>query len=114
MARVLVVDDEEAIQFSFERFLTNAGHDVSWASHESDARAILSVNNFDVAVIDRILSGGFSGNELLKEIKESQPFCKVIMMLRFPVFDSLSDAAEDKPFAYLNDFQIPLPITPDK
>ena len=58
MAKVLVVDDEESIRFSYNKFLTEAGHDVVVASHLLDAKAILKKNEFDVAVIDRLLENG--------------------------------------------------------
>ncbi len=41
MARVLVVDDEEAIRFVFHRFLTDAGYEVLLAEHTTDAREFL-------------------------------------------------------------------------
>ena len=36
--RILVVDDEEAITYVFERYLSVAGYDVSVAANGSDAR----------------------------------------------------------------------------
>lgn len=101
MARVLVVDDEEAIRFTFQRFLTDAGHEVSLAAHENDARLILSENEFDVAVIDRMLSDGSNGMVLMNEIKNLQQSCEVIMMSGFPMFRESSKAEEDEPFTYL-------------
>ncbi len=101
MARVLVVDDEEAIRFTFQYFLTDAGHEVSLASHENDAREILSDNEFDVAVIDRILSDSNSGTDLMKEIKRLQLSCKVIMISGLPMFKDSSKGEDDEPFTYL-------------
>ncbi len=101
MARVLVVDDEESIRFTFQRFLTDAGHEVSLAEHENDAREILSDNEFDVAVIDRLLSDGNSGMSLIKEVKSLQLSCEVIMMSGLPMFNDSSEAKEDEPFTYL-------------
>ena len=101
MARVLVVDDEEAIRFTFHRFLTDAGHEVSLAAHENDAREIFSRNEFDVAVIDRTLSDGDTGMVLMKEIKNLQLSCEVIMMSGYPIFSDSSKAEEDESFTYL-------------
>jgi len=69
MTKVRVVDDDEAIRFVFGRFLADAGQEVSLAEHENDAGEILSDNEFDVAVVDRILSDGQNGLVLIKEIK---------------------------------------------
>ena len=101
MTKVLVVDDEEAIRFVFERFLADAGYEVSLAEHENDAREILSANEFDVAVVDRVLSDGQNGMDLIKEIKESQPLCEIIMMSGFPIFHNAPEIAEGGLFAYL-------------
>jgi len=101
MTKVLIVDDEEAIRFVFKKFLTDAGYEVSLAAHETDAREILSAHNFDVAVIDRILSDGKSGMDLMKEIKKSQPSCELIMISGFPTFNESSDLVEGNSFVYL-------------
>jgi two-component system NtrC family response regulator len=101
MKRVLVVDDVEEIRFILRTFLTEAGYEVTVAAHEIDAKAILSAREFDVAVVDRILSGGKGGGYLSKEIKRLQPSCEVIMITGFPTFKSASKATEDDIFAYL-------------
>ena len=101
MTKVLVVDDEEAIRFVFGRFLADAGYEVSLAEHENDARQILSANEFDVAVVDRVLSDGQDGMDLIKEIKESQPSCEIIMISGFPTFHDAPEMPEDRPYVYL-------------
>jgi DNA-binding NtrC family response regulator len=101
MTKVLVVDDEEAIRFVFGRFLADAGYEVLLAEHENDAREILSGNEFDVAVVDRVLSDGQSGMDLIKAIKESQPSCEIIMISGFPKFHDTPETPGDIPYAYL-------------
>jgi len=101
MTRVLVVDDEEVIRFVFKKFLTDAGCEVAVAAHATDAKAILSNNEFDVAVVDRILPDGQGGIGLLKEIKMSQPSCEVIIMSGFPPPRSASETLEDDAFLYI-------------
>lgn len=100
MARVLIVDDEEKIRFSFKKILTDTGHDVVAASHLVDAKAILSCNEFDVAVIDRIL-GTSNGLELVKHVREVQPFCEPIFISGYPSFESASETLQYDVFAYL-------------
>ena len=102
MAKIFVVDDEESIRFSFNRILTNAGHEVIAAGHSTDAKAILAVNEFDVAVIDRILMGGETGLELIKYIKEVQPSCETILISGYPTRKSAAEALQYETFAYLN------------
>ncbi len=101
MARVLVVDDEEILRFSFEKILSSAGHDVISAEHIIDARSILGANKFDVAVVDRILSDGCNGIELVEHISDTQPFCESILVSAFPSFTSAAALLDHKAFAYL-------------
>lgn len=101
MAMILVVDDEESIRFSFQRFLSNAGHEVAVAENIIDARAILSGNEFDVAVIDRILQDGQNGLDLVKHIKKVQPFCEPILISAYPSFRSAAETLQYETFAYL-------------
>ena len=101
MARILVVDDEESIRFSFQKFLSNAGHEITVAENIIDARAILSDNEFDVAVIDRILKDGQNGLDLVKHIREVNPFCEPILISAYPNFRSAAETLQYETFAYL-------------
>jgi len=101
MARVLVVDDEEAIRLTLHRFLTDAGHEVLLAENGNDARDILADKKFDVAVIDKILPDGKSGMDVIREIKRYQSSCEVILMSGFPLSNDSAEGNEDEPFIYL-------------
>jgi len=101
VSKILVVDDEESIRFSFKRILMNAGYEVIVTGHLIDTKAILAANEFDVAVIDRILSEGQNGLEVVKHIKEVQPFCETIMVSAYPTFKSAAKTFKHKTFAYL-------------
>jgi len=101
MTKVLVVDDEEAIRFTFKKFLTDAGYSVWLAAHEIDAKDILTSTRFDVAVVDHILSDVNGGAQILKKIKELQPSCQVIMMSGSPTFNIKSKITESDYYAAL-------------
>ncbi|WP_289022374.1 ATP-binding protein [uncultured Desulfobacter sp.] len=94
------MDDEENIRFSFATILTDAGHDAIKAGHLIDAKAILNANQFDVAVIDRLLES-HDGMELVKYINKTQPFCTTILMSAFPNFKSASEGFKHNLFAYM-------------
>ena len=102
MAKIFVVDDEECIRFSFSRMLTDAGHEVITTGHSIDAKAILAANEFDVAVIDRLLMGGETGLEVIKYIREMQPACETILVSGYPTRKSAAEALQYETFAYLN------------
>ncbi|MBL0701437.1 MAG: response regulator [Desulfosarcina sp.] len=101
MSRILIVDDDENIRFVFKKILTAAGHEVVSAAHMIDARAILSANEFDVALIDRILSDGQNGFDLVKYIKAAQPFCEPILMSGYKTYRSAAEALRFDTLAYL-------------
>ncbi len=101
MARILVIDDEESIRFSFQMFLSNAGHKVAVAENTIDATNILSGNEFDVAVIDRILKDGQNGLDFIKYIRNVQPLCEPILISAYPSFSSAAETLQYNIFAYL-------------
>jgi len=101
MAKVLVVDDEESIRYSYQRFLSDAGYDVTLASGLHDAQSSLGGDNFEVAIVDRILGDG-NGLELIKRIREVQPFCEPILISGNPSFESASETFQYEVFAYLS------------
>lgn len=100
MKKILVVDDEKSICFSLERRLTNAGYEVLNAGCLSDARALLSCHDFDVAVVDRLL-GSENGLNLVADINSTQSFCSVILICSYPTFESASEGFKHGIFDYL-------------
>jgi len=101
MTKILVVDDEESIRFSFCKYLTNEKYEVDMAVGVSDAKTMLSVNEFDAAVIDRVLANGQNGLDLLQYIKNTQPSCETIIISAYPTFKSASETLQLDTFAYL-------------
>jgi PAS domain S-box-containing protein len=100
MVSVLIVDDEESIRFSYKKFLTDSGYDVAVASHFLEAKALLPANEFAVAIVDRIL-GDDNGMDLVKHIREAQPFCEPILISAYPSFESAIETLQYDVFAYL-------------
>ena len=68
-ARVLVVDDEEGIRFTFESFLRKAGHEVKTVADYHSALDAIASKCFDLVFVDVIL-GDHTGVEILGEIKQ--------------------------------------------
>jgi DNA-binding NtrC family response regulator len=99
--RILLVDDEEGVRFTLNKILKGAGHEVNTAAGLSEAYACLETSDFDIAIIDRMLSDGENGLDLLRFIRKSRPFCQTIMISAYPSFESAAKAAENGNFAYL-------------
>ena len=99
--RVLVVDDEESIRDTLDVFLTDAGFDVVVAQDGPSALNRAGNQDFDVAVVDRILPGSMSGIDVIRDIKGLRPFCETILMSGYPSFESAAKTMEHETVAYL-------------
>ena len=100
-ARVLVVDDEESIRYSFRVFLREEGHEVILASNLAEAVEQVERVDFDVAVIDRVLRDGQDGQVLIRYLGKSQPFCANILISAYPTFETAARNLRYGTFAYL-------------
>lgn len=89
--RVLVVDDEKSIRFTFREFLKEAGYDVSLAEDAKEALALLGKAPFDVVITDIILPQ-MNGVMLLHAIRDAAPRAQVIMMTGEPTVETASEA----------------------
>jgi two-component system response regulator HydG len=81
--RILIIDDEESIRYSFEIFLTEAGYTAITAGSYEEALARISEIDFDLIFIDIIL-GGRSGIDVLREISKRDILAPVIMITGDP------------------------------
>ena len=72
MARVLYVDDEDAIRRAVELWLGRRGHDVQTAADVATARTRLEAGRFDAVFVD-LWIGQESGLELYQWLREVDP-----------------------------------------
>ena len=99
-ANILVIDDEESIRFTFEKFLTFAGHTVTTAGNCKEALAKIEEGGIDLVFADIILPDG-TGIDLLQEIKVRKPVCPVIMMTAYPSVEMVRDTFRMGAFDYI-------------
>ena len=98
--KILVVDDEESIRFTFSHFLKEEGYDVVTASDLKSARRILFHTQLDLIFIDIVL-GGESGLDLLKQVKSLYLKHPVVMITGNPTLDNATDALRRGAFDFL-------------
>jgi len=100
MRRILVVDDEESIRYTFTAFLEDAGHQVRAAASAAEALRHLDGDVFDLVFVD-IMLGGESGLDLLGEIRQKFPLCPVVMITGAPEIDTAMEALRRGAFDYI-------------
>ncbi len=100
-AKILVIDDEENIRFTFESFLLDEGYDVATAEDYQEALAKIDESNFDVIFADIVLDDK-DGIEILRYIKNKNLICPVIMITGAPDIGTASDALRLGAFDYIS------------
>ena len=78
--RVLVVEDERAIQIALSGLLTREGYEVETAGSGEAAVKLLTDHVFDCVLTDLSLGEGLSGMDVLKRAKEIRSHTAVIMI----------------------------------
>jgi two-component system response regulator HydG len=100
-SKILVIDDEESIRFTFESFLTEAGYAVVTAGNYEEALARIDETDFDLIFADIIL-GGRSGIDVLREIRKRKLSVPVIMITGDPNAASAHEAFELGAFGHIS------------
>ena len=98
--RLLVVDDEESIRFTFSEFLKGGGYQVDTADNLNVATALVADSDYDVVFLD-ILLGRDSGMNLLRVLSEQNPNCQVVMVTGSPEIATAAEAVRLHAFDYL-------------
>ncbi|PLX80055.1 MAG: sigma-54-dependent Fis family transcriptional regulator [Desulfuromonas sp.] len=97
--RILVVDDEENIRFTFSTFLAEGGYEVETATNKKECVEHLE-RDFDLIFLD-IMLGADSGIEILSTCKGKQPLCPVIMITGSPELKTAAEAVRLGAYDYI-------------
>lgn len=81
-ARILLVDDEEAITFATRRYFERRSLHVDVASELEQAKGFVAGGPYDLVVVDLRLTGaqGAEGLDLLSHVRERQPAAKCVLL----------------------------------
>jgi DNA-binding NtrC family response regulator len=79
-ARILLVEDERAIQLALRGLLGREGYEVVVAGSGEEAAARLREAAFDLVLTDLALGHGASGMDVLRAAKAERPECAVVMI----------------------------------
>jgi PAS domain S-box-containing protein len=98
--KILVIDDEESIRYTFEKFLVKEGYIVTTAGEYDKALALISEKYFDVIFADIIL-GDRTGIDILREVKKQNMNCPFILITGQPHVGTASEAVRLGAFDYI-------------
>jgi CheY-like chemotaxis protein len=90
LAKILIVDDDSAVQATIRLLLERAGHSVVVASDGRTGLAAFEAGDFDLLFLD-IFMPGMDGLETMRLIHQQQPRIPIIVISGNPVtWDSAS------------------------
>lgn len=99
-ARILIVDDEEAVRESLASWFRDEGYAVDVADSAKEALAKLNHGTWDVFLID-IRMPGIDGLELQRKLKEAQPDATVIIMTAYASVETAVEGMKQGAYDYI-------------
>lgn len=99
-ARVLIVDDEEALRIGVQRILEMEGYDVDTASNGTEGIEKGSQNDYDLAVLD-LKMPDISGIEVLRAIRLTKPETICFMATAFASYETAIEATKLGAYGYI-------------
>lgn len=101
MPKILLVDDEDKFRKALAKRLELRGYETIDVDNGDDAfKVVRSDREVDVVLLDRKMPGK-SGEETLKEIKQSRPEVQVVMLTGHGDLDSAKEAGKLDAYGYL-------------
>ena len=91
IARILIVDDSDAVRSIVRGILVQAGYDVVEAMDRDSALQMFSESRPDGLLLD-IDMPGFSGIEVLRELREIDPDVRVAMLTGMRTPETVAEA----------------------
>ncbi len=100
--RILIVDDDELIIESFERFFQESENifDIDKTSDSREALRFIEQRNYDLVITD-IVMPEVDGIQVLRKVKEVQPESEVILITAYSSTGSALDAMHFGAFDYI-------------
>jgi CheY-like chemotaxis protein len=84
LARILVVDDDAAVQMTVRLLLERAGHSVVTADDGRKGLALCKTGDFDLLFLD-IFMPGMDGFETMRMVRQQQPQLPIIVISGRPI-----------------------------
>jgi two-component system, NtrC family, response regulator HydG len=98
--RILIVDDEECIRFTFAHFLRAEGYEVACAANYDQGLERMTTQSVDLVIADIVL-GGQTGLQLVRQMRALQLTCPVILITGYPTIETATEASRLGAYDYL-------------
>ena len=98
--KILIIDDEEDVHYSFKRLLANEPLTILTAANSNEGLRVLRREKPNVVVMD-IRMGGENGLEVLQKIRQLDPKQLVIMMTAYGTSQTAIEAMKLGAFDYI-------------
>ena len=79
MARILVIDDDQAVRLTIQLVLERAGHEVTLAASGRQGVQLFGDDDFDLLIVD-IFMPGMDGLETMRDIHRLRPAVPVVVI----------------------------------
>ena len=84
LAKILIVDDDQAVQVTIQLLLERAGHQVVVASGGRQGIDQLEIGGFDLLFLD-IFMPGMDGFETMRVVRQRHPLVQIIVISGRPI-----------------------------
>jgi len=98
--RVLIVDDDETVRWSYQRSLQGIACNIATAGNGEEALETMEQNPFDVVLLDMRMPGQ-DGLSVLRTIKQKWPESEVVIITGYPTVDSAKEAVRLGAYDYV-------------
>jgi two-component system nitrogen regulation response regulator GlnG len=107
MEKILIIDDEQDVHYSFKRLLDGEPLSVLTAASGEEGLRVIAKEKPDVVIMD-VRMGGISGLETLKRLRASHPKQIVVMMTAYGTTQTAIEAMKLGAYDYvLKPFDVP-------
>jgi len=99
-ARILIVDDDEAIRELLKEFFQGLGYELKTASNGSEALTVINQHNFDCIISDNVMPD-MNGLELLDRLSEQNKKVPFLMITGYPTIETAVEVMKRGAYDYI-------------
>lgn len=99
--RILIIEDEQDLAVTFQRFLRGAGYEADLADDYAGGRELLTSGDYSAVFLDIHLRGRLTGMDLLREVREINMDTPVVIITGSPEVATAAEAVRNAAFDYL-------------